>query len=52
MLQGVDKEKDECALEFLKNIFTWKGPELALMQRDVDNSTFGQWVPGTKNSKN
>lgn len=35
MLQGFHKEKEECALEFSKNIFSWKGPEPALMQREM-----------------
>lgn len=35
MLQEFKKEKEGCALEFLKNIFTWKGPELALMHRGM-----------------
>lgn len=35
MLQGVDKEKEGCALEFLKNIFTWKGPEPALTHTEM-----------------
>ena len=32
---STSEEREEYALEFLKNIFKWKGPALALTQKDM-----------------